>query len=281
MFSLVDTRNPTAVEGEVADIYEELFPKGNAGFVREVFAWVLDCFQGNYAEYQAVDAGYHDLEHTLQGTLCMARLLAGRHRAGVEPTVDQHLFELGLLGILLHDTGYLKLRGDTQGTGAKYTLIHVHRSCDFAERLLSEKGFKDEDVASVQSMIRCTGVNADLERIPFLSDAARMVGFSLGTADLLGQMAADDYVEKLPVLYSEFEESANFNEGNMASLGIFSSAEDLISKTPGFWEFYVFPKLQKDLGGVFEFLNDPYPEGANWYVDRVRKNIDRVKALAK
>lgn len=277
MFSPVDTRNPTVVEKEVAAIYEELFPTANVGFVRQAFQWVVDCFRGKYAEYQAIDARYHDLEHTLQGTLCMARLLAGRHRAGVEPRIDQHLFELGLLGILLHDTGYLKVRGDTDGSGAKYTLIHVHRSCDFAERLLTEKGFNDDDVASVQSMIRCTGVNVDLERIPFGDEASRLVGFALGSADLLGQMAADDYVDKLPILYSEFEESAKFNEGNMASVKLFASADDMIAKTPGFWEFYVYPKLQKELAGLYQFLCDPYPDGPNWYVERIADNVDRLK----
>ena len=39
-----------------------------------------DWFGGTYRDYQAIDAHYHDLEHTMQGVLCMARLLRGRHR---------------------------------------------------------------------------------------------------------------------------------------------------------------------------------------------------------
>jgi hypothetical protein len=273
----VDTLNPTAVETIVAAIYQELFPQSNRAFVREVFHWALDCFEGRYAEYQAIDARYHDLEHTMQGTLCMARLLAGRCRSRSEPVIDQRLFELGIIGILLHDTGYLKVRGDNDGTGAKYTLIHVHRSCDFAGRLLKERGYQDADIASVQNMIRCTGVNVDLARIPFANESTKLVGFSLGTADLLGQMAAADYVDKLPILYSEFAESARYNEGDMASVGLFSSAEDLISKTPGFWQYYVFPKIEKDLQSVYKYLNDPWPTGPNWYLQQVGKNIERLK----
>lgn len=273
----VDTRNPTAVETEVAATFQELFPEGDGVFVREAFQWTVDCFEGRYSEFQAIDACYHDLEHTMQGTLCMSRLLAGLQRSQAEPRVDQRLFELGLLGILLHDTGYLKAKGDTMGTGAKYTLIHVHRSCDFAARLLGEHGFSVEDVSAVQDMIRCTGVNVDLGRIPFADKATQIVGFSLSTADLLGQMGAGDYVEKLPVLYSEFEESARFNEGNVASVGLFSSAEDLMLKTPGFWQYYVFPKLEKDLLSVYKYLNDPWPNGPNWYLQQVRNNIERLK----
>ncbi|HAV62754.1 MAG TPA: hypothetical protein DCY13_10350 [Verrucomicrobiales bacterium] len=280
MFSPVDTRNPTAVEAEVASHYREMFPSGNASFVREVFKWILDCFEGRYAEFQAIDARYHDLEHTMQGTLCMVRMLAGRHRSFVTPRINQRLFELGLLGILLHDTGYLKVKGDNDGTGAKYTLVHVNRSCEFAARLLGERQFSGEEIASVQQMIRCTGVNVDLAQIPFQGELTRIVGFCLGSADLLGQMAAADYVDKLPILYSEFEESARYNSGKMASVGMFATAEELISKTPGFWEHYVFPKIERDFHAVYRFLNHPWPDGPNWYLLRIAKNLERIKQAA-
>ena len=44
-------------------------------------------------------------EHTLQRTVCMGRLLYARHRAGAAPALTQEAFELGVLAILLHDTG--------------------------------------------------------------------------------------------------------------------------------------------------------------------------------
>jgi len=80
----------------------------------------------------AIDAHYHDLEHTLQGVLCMARLLRRRAALNLSPAIPQRTFELGMLAILTHDTGYLKKLGDSGGTGAKYTLIHVDRSIEFA-----------------------------------------------------------------------------------------------------------------------------------------------------
>jgi hypothetical protein len=208
-----------------------MFPRGNGRFVAEAFRWAADCFEGRYADYQSIDARYHDFEHTLQGTLCMARLLAGRQRASSNPRLNQRQVELGLVGILLHETGYLKVRGDNDGTGAKYTLTHVNRSCEFAARLLGEQRFSDGEISAVQHMIRCTGVNVDLAQIPFASEEERVAGFALGTADLLGQMAAADYVDKLPILYSEFEESAKFNAGRSSAVGMFQSAEDLMRKT--------------------------------------------------
>ena len=129
----------------------------------------------------------------------------------------------------------------------------------------------------VQNMIRCTGVNANLSLIPFQSEMEKTVGFALGTADLLGQMAADDYVEKLPVLYSEFEESARFYEGKMSSTQSFSGANDLVRKTPDFWTKYVLPKIKNEFWGLYRFLNRPYPNGPNYYIQRVEANIEKVR----
>jgi hypothetical protein len=245
--------------------------------VPRVFDWATEYFNGHYRDYQAVDAHYHDFEHTLQGTLCMARLLRGRHLAGAEPRLTQRLFELGLLAILLHDTGYLKKREDTEGTGAKYTVTHVERSADFAAELLGMKGFSPGDIQAVQKMIRCTGVDARLSAIPFQSELEKVVGFALGTADLLGQMAADDYVEKLPILFAEFAEASKFSHDQTHFIGMFSSAADLMQKTPIFWEKYVQTKLNREFGGLFKFLNDPFPSGPNQYLDKIEDNMERLK----
>ena len=277
MDAQVDTKDPAAVEREVQAVYVAMFPQAGGSFVPTALGWLKDCFAGKYRDYQASDARYHDLEHTLQGTLCMARLLHGRHQAGAKPGVNQRLFELGLLAILLHDTGYLKKKDDAGGTGAKYTLTHVTRSVQFAEQFLEEKGIPLAEIRMVQNMIRCTGVNANLALIPFQSEIEKTVGFALGTADLLGQMAADDYVEKLPVLYSEFEESARFYEGKMASTQNFSGANDLVRKTPDFWTKYVLPKIKNEFWGLYRFLNRPYPNGPNYYIQRVEANIEKVR----
>jgi hypothetical protein len=51
----------------------------------------------------------------------------------------------------------------------------------------------------------------------------------------------------------------------------------LRAKTPKFWEGYVRPKLERDFGGLYRFLNDPYPSGPNYYLDRVEANIARLR----
>lgn len=276
MFPIADTKSPAAVQAAVTAMHAEMFSKGERDFVTKVFGWAVEAFEGRYRDYQPIDARYHDLEHTLQGTLCYAQILRGRQRANATPAVPQRMFELGLLGILLHDTGYLKVRGDNEGTGAKYTLIHVSRSANFAQQLLAEKGFSTEDAGIVMRMIRCTGVNVKLDAIPFQSDLERTIGFCIGTADLLGQMAAADYVDKLPILFAEFAESARYSGTKM----MFESAEHLLKMTPGFWEKYVMPKIEKDFQGVHRFLAEPYPGGPNAYLGAIEANIERSKRLA-
>ena len=191
--------------------YRAMFRGADDLFVPQIFGhWVIDCFTGRYGDYQPVDARYHDFEHTLQGTLCMARIWC-MGAIGQMPSLGspKRMFELGMLAILLHDTGYLKKKRDFAGTGAKYTAVHVGRSAEFAKDHYSpKKAFCRAKFFLVQNMILCTGINAALDKIPFQSELEKIVGFvSEPLKDLLGQMAADDYVEKLPVLYAEFDEA--------------------------------------------------------------------------
>ena len=277
MYPAVVTKDPTPVQVEAQAACLTMFPDADPLFVPRVFGWAIECFTGNFRDYQAVDARYHDFEHTLQGTLCLARLLRGRHAAGAQPPLTLRMVQLGFVAMLLHDTGYLKKRDDTEGTGAKYTVIHVNRSAEFAAALLQEKGFGAGEIKAVQHMICCTGVNAALSVIPFQSEMEKVAGFALGTADLLGQMAAEDYVDKLPTLYAEFAEAARYSKDRTHFVAMFSSAADLMRKTPAFWEKFVRVKLDRDFGGLHKYLNDPYPAGPNHYFERIEANLERLR----
>jgi hypothetical protein len=120
-------------------------------------------------------------------------------------------------------------------------------------------------------------VDASLSQIPFPNELERIVGNALGTADLLGQMAADDYVDKLPILYAEFAEAANYVTDKKHFIAMFSSTEDLMQKTPIFWEKYVLMKLDRDFGGLYRYLNSPYPDGPNHYIKCIEANVARIR----
>jgi len=274
MFPAVDTKDAAAVSREVRSMYAEMFPSSDDYFITRAFEWDVGCFEGRCPGYQPIDALYHDLEHTLQGTFALTKLLLGRHVAGNTPVLTPKMFELGLLAILLHDTGYLKRTEDMQGTGAKYTLTHVRRSADFAREFLSTRGYGDADIAAIQNFIRCTGVNVDLTTIPFSSELEKVVGFALGTADLLGQMAADDYIDKLPVLFLEFAEAAKFSGAQWNKAVTFNTAEELMRNTAAFWKNYVWPKVDRDFLKLYCFLGNP--DGTNEYLDAIHANLGRL-----
>jgi hypothetical protein len=154
----------------------------------------------------------------------------------------------------------------------------VGRSAEFARAFLATKGFADAELLAVQNMISCTGINTDLRAIRFQNELERTIGYALGTADLLGQMAAPDYVEKLPVLFEEFAEAARHAPAGAAHLFAFKSADDLMRNTPNFWEKYVRPKVRDDFDRLYTFLNHPFPDGPNPYLQRIEDNVARLRS---
>lgn len=277
MLPEVNTRESAEVLLVCTQAWKTITGRDDTQWIHSAFAWVNDAFAGHHPDFEPLDTKYHDLEHTLQGTLCLAQLLTGWHDSGQAPHLDDRAVRLGLVAILFHDTGYLKTRGDALGTGAKFTPIHVQRSAEFARKILSLHGFDPADIQEIQSMIRCTGVNAHVQALHFDRALDRRVGCALATADLLGQMAAADYIEKLPLLYDEFAEAARHNPDTTA-VQLFTSATDLVRKTPEFWSRHVRDRLEREFEGVYRYLNHPFPTGPNAYIARIEANIARIPA---
>ena len=276
MFPPVDTKDPTAVALFVEGIFAQMHPGANADWLRRIFGDVADLFTGRHPDYAPIDVRYHDLEHTLQATVCLTLLLEGRHAAGVEPRVSARQFELAMAGVLLHDAGYLKLRSDRAGTGAKYTFCHVLRSCAFAASYLPTLGVTDREVEAVLGAISCTGPTKEMSRLYFREPVERVIGCALATADYLGQMAAADYPDELEILFNEFQESDDFIH-LPAARRAFKSAQELSDRTPLFWQKFVLRKLESDFQGMYRFLARPCPEGANPYLEAVERNIAEIK----
>jgi hypothetical protein len=276
MFPPVDTKNPAAVFTLVGQTFHRLFPDAALTFLDRAFADITLLYTGRHPDYRALDLHYHNFEHTLQATVCLTLLLEGAQQSGEIEKLSPRQFELAIAAALLHDSGYLKARNDEGGTGAKYTLTHVLRSCAFAASYLPTLGVGKKEISSVLNAINCTGPSNEISRLKFDTPTARFLGCALGTADLLGQMAATDYPEKLVPLYSEFLESDKFVDVPQAKRR-FKSSADLISKTPHFWSKITRPKLDADFRSVYRFLARPYPGGPNLYLEHVEHNIEVVR----
>lgn len=272
----VDTKNAAAVEALVVSKFSAMFPGAGLSWIRGIIRDVAALFAGNHPDYAPNDVGYHDLEHTLQATVCLVLLLEGRHAAGVEPRFGPRQFELALAAVLLHDTGYLKLRSDTQGTGAKYTFCHVLRSCAFAAAYLPKHRATKDEIEEVLGTINCTGPSTEIDRIYFKDAAARTIGCAVATADYLAQMAAPDYPDELEILYREFRESDDFLRTPAAERS-YKNAQQLIEHTPIYWEVFVRPRLEMDFQAVYRFLARPGLDGPNPYIEAIERNMARIK----
>jgi len=100
---------------------------------------VLSLFQGTYPGYLVCDTYYHDLKHTTDTLLAMARIMHGATVEGLH--FSRRQITLGLISALMHDTGYILKYGE-KGPGARYTQTHIQRSVDFMEGYFSLNGFQ-------------------------------------------------------------------------------------------------------------------------------------------
>jgi hypothetical protein len=277
MFPTVDFDSTTDVSEFVRSKYRAIYPSGDDAWLKKVFLDVEALFTGKTPSFAAIDLKYHNLRHTLMATVCMSLLLEGHHQTETGSDLRPRDFELAIAAVLLHDSGYLKLKNDAKGTGAKYTYCHILRSCAFAASYLPEVGVTDLEVESVIAAINCTGPNSDITRLRFKDTVSKVVGCALATADYLGQLSDPHYTEKLGHLFDEFHESDEYANIPLARRAFKSEAE-LISRTPGFWLRFVKPKLERDFQSTFKLLERPLGSGSNAYLDAVAANfaiIDR------
>lgn len=270
------------VLSEIRTVHQKNYNESRIDLIERVFKDVIDLFSGKQSGFQKCDVKYHDLVHTLEVILPFIYIIDGWNKSGQTPKISKKFFDIGVISVLLHDTGYIKSDDDTEGTGAKYTFIHVQRSANFAGQYLSQIGFEKDLILCVRHIIMCTGVGLDYASIHFRSEEERIIGHALGTADLLGQMSADDYLEKLPVLFNEFQEAYQY-EGieklKQKGTYIFKRSDELIKHTPYFYETVVKKKFG-DMGSLHTYLNYHFGDSGNPYIEAIERNIQKIKQLS-
>lgn len=276
LFPPVESKDATAVTAFVVERFIQMFPDADPAWLQSLFRDTVDLFEGRHVDYAPIDLHYHDLEHTLQATICITLLLEGRHAAGVVPRISRREFELALAAALLHDSGYSKLRSDRAGTGAKYTYCHVLRSCAFAASYLPMVGVNDLEIEIVLGAISCTGPTREISQMYFREPIGRVIGNALATADFLGQMADPAYPDKLASLFREFQEADDFFHLPLERR-TFKTADELAQRTPSFWDTFVRRKLEVECQALYRFLASPYPHGSNPYIEAVERNVAEIR----
>jgi hypothetical protein len=268
VFGHINTKDPNETNGAVRKICESLIGSSLFDRVEYTLGDIIRLFDGEYPGYQGCDTPYHDLEHTLQAYLATARMFDGLIQEDPASMQEEYLI-LGLISALCHDTGFIKEICDIEGSGAKYTLIHVDRSRNFAVKYLPKLGFSPYEIRFVKNSISCTGLWPDLSRIPFNSEMERTAGYIVGTADYLGQMSDPSYLQKLPLLYDEFIEGG---------ISEYASARELMEQTPSFFQDFVMKRLTADFHSVYRFVVNHF-NGRNLYMEGINKNINQFKDI--
>jgi len=270
---IVDMEDPQSVLGEVRETVLMMLSEFDFEALNRVFKDIVCLFQGEYPGYRKCTTEYHDLKHTTDAFLAMARLMHGAAVAG--ESLSRQQVNLGLICALMHDTGYIQTRDDDVGTGAKYALVDTRRSIAFMEKYLTDNAFSKEDFKGYPDILNCTGLDKTIDGIQFGSPDIEVLGKMLGTADLLGQMADRTYLEKLLFLFYEFREGG--------VLG-FNNELDLLKKTTGFYAM-ARSRFSNELGSMNEYIR--YHFKARWGVDRdlymeaIEKNINYAKFLVE
>jgi len=267
----INVTDPEAVCGEVCRLYEELYPKAKLQPLQKAYRDVAGIFLGENPNFHPCDTPYHDLQHTMDVSLAMARLLHGYEKnSSASNRLSEQRYFLGQIASLFHDIGYIRRRGDrVHSSGGAYTYRHVSRSGRMLTDYLKELGL-GEQAAVARKLIHYTGYERSLSEIR-LQGVNREVGRLLGTADLLAQMSDRCYLEKCrDRLYVEF--AAVGMTGKTAPPNGFTSPEALINKTPQFFKHAIQERLEQALKGVYHYSELYFLPQRDYYWDSLESN---------
>jgi hypothetical protein len=276
----INVEDPRGVRDVVLALFAARFPGADFTPLAQAFDDFSALFEGRYPGYLACDTLYHDIRHTLDMTLAMARLIDGHERASARADrLGARRAMLGVLVALLHDSGYLKRSSESHvENGAEFTKVHVSRSADFISTYLPKIGFEAETPLAAR-LVHFTGYEMEVEDIRVEEAKDRLLGCMVGTADLIGQMSDRMYLEKCrEFLYREFVigKVARENLPDGKEVVRFASPEDLILKTPGFYEYVARARIDDKLGGVDRYVASHF-DGPDLYQTEIERNMDFLR----
>jgi len=276
----VNVEDSRQVRDAVAALFGARYPGADLSALVRAFDDVSLLFDGNYPGYLRCDTLYHDARHTLDMTLAMARLTDGHDR--VHPgagALGARRAVLGVVIALLHDSGYMRRSSESHiENGAIFTKVHVSRSADFLSRYLPTIGYGAEAETAAR-LVHFTGYEMDVDDIKVADPKDRMLGHMVGSADLIGQMSDRMYLEKCrEFLYEEFVLGSIARETLPDGREVvrYASPEDLIYKTPGFYEYVARDRINRKLGAADRYAEAHF-DGPSLYQREIDSNMSYLR----
>ncbi len=280
----IDVTDPRSVSAAVLAIFQQRYPGHDFSIVQRLYEDFAALYRGELTGFHACDTRYHDIQHVLDVSLAMARLLDG-YEANCQGQPDRALgAELAIIGMivaLFHDSGYIRRANETDiKHGAEYTKIHVSRSAQFMAEYLPLIDRADI-IELTGKLVHFTGYEFSPEQIDIDDSRLRVLGGLVGTADVIAQMADPAYLEKCrDRLYPEFEMGgiARQTLADGSEKVIYKSAEDLLVKTPQFIKSTITDRLDGHFAGLYQHVAAHFG-GRNLYMDALENNCRHLEAL--
>jgi hypothetical protein len=260
----------------IHDSFARLYPGITLRAMRQAFEDFNNLFRGRMPGYLGCDTVYHDIQHTLDMTLALGRLIQG-HELSVSTSerLGAPRAILGIITSLFHDAGYIRhARDESSLNGAEFTRSHVTRSAQFLERYLCQIGLGAASGIARQ-IVHYTGYEVRLDQIRVMPGKDQKLGHLMGTADLLAQMADRCYLEKCrDRLYPEFVLGgiAVWREPCGRVITRYRSGLDLLRQTPAFFRQVCEPRLENSFEGAYRYM-DAIFEGRNPYMVAIERNL--------
>lgn len=269
--ALGNTRDTAEVEAQVGEIIRAFAPGHDLQRVGDAFALLNRAFNGDLPGYQKLKTLYHNRTHTNEVVLCTARMLHGLQLTG--QGLDADHIDAALIGALMHDVGYLMRNEEASGTGAQFTDSHVLRGVEFTREHLGY--LPPELLEATTRAILLTDHRKHPDWVKFDNIQQQRAAYATATADLIGQLANREYLERVLLLYFEFEE---------AQIGGFANIHDLLEQTASFYRL-TKARLDGDLNGLSTHLTQHFGQQLgterNFYQESIDRNLEYLGRLVK
>jgi len=254
---------------EVCHILTLIDDQFDLSFIQQSFTGIISLFDGDFPGFKASNTKFHDRKHTLSVVLAMARLIHGVSINNEPFPAD--IIEQGIIAALFHDTGFIQRKDDDTGTGAKYLQQHEERSIALMDDYLRELGKEKRYRENCARMIQCTILQLPPDKIEFSDQNVKKMGHILGTTDILAQMSDRLYLEKLPLLFKEFQEGGV--QGYQKELDIFQKTEE-------FYQVRIKERLFNQFGNVAAYMRDHFKKrwdiDSDLYLETITRHINHI-----
>jgi hypothetical protein len=280
----VNMASPGAVADAICTVLARRYTDFDEVIVRDGFIDLEDIFWGRYPGFLPCDTPYHDLRHSMSTALAMMRMVDGYEavHGGDGPALGAELATLGVLLALFHDVGFIRRLSEAGINGACLIREHEQRSVDFMRGYLAEGPLAR--FAALAELIHTTNfAKCACEIFEGLTLQLVELGKMLGTSDLISQISGRYYLERCRLfLFQEFVDAGADRMVSPAgeTVILYATPEDLLRKTPGFYDHLVKPRIEGEFSHAYRYIADHFG-GDDPYARAMQRNLDFLRDMIK